>query len=69
MWEEERPTRAWEGTEEKGVESQPWVNVRREIKEQLQDAENIRKQEIRAKLTANATGILGTCFGLQRDMK
>ena len=68
MWEEKRPTREWEGTEEK-ESSQPWVYVRTEIKEQLQDAENIRKQAVRANLAVNATGILGTCFSLQRDMK
>lgn len=58
----------WEGTEEKEL-SPPWVYVRTEIKERLQDAESIRKQEIRAKLTVNLTGILGTWFGLQRDTK
>lgn len=31
--------------------------------------ESIRKQEIRAKLTVNLTGILGTWFGLQRHTK
>lgn len=57
------------GNRREGVVSKPWVCVRTEIKEQLQEAENIRQQEIRAKLTENATRILATFVGLQRDMK
>ena len=50
-----------------GIVTQAWVYVRTEIKKLLQDAEYIRRQEVRAQPTANATG-LGAFFGLQMDM-
>lgn len=50
-----------------GFATQAWVYVRTEIKKLLQEAENIRRQEVRAQPTANATG-LGAIFGLQMDM-
>ena len=61
----ERGRREW-------IATQAWVYVRTERKKLLQDAEYIRRQEIRTQPTANALlghlGLLGAFFGLQMDM-
>ena len=63
------------GTRGEGIVTQAWVYVRTERKKLLQNAEYLRRQEIRAQPTANALlghlghlGLLGAFFGLQMDM-